>query len=449
MTRTVWRVLAVLLTLTFVAAACGGDDGGGGGGDEAASEEVTEADIDYEAIGLWDDGPCDESMPPLKLGLMTVFQSPIVSLEDQALALEASAEAFNARGGANGACIEVTTCDDGGNADQALDCVDTVDQAGVVATVNDQGTAGQADVSAAMADAGIPRVASNVSQDDWGDQNAYPMDASGTGVTFLLPQALINEDVTEIGLIRVDFAAASALVGLLSDVYESDGATFPYDVPVPGGTTDYTQFILGAQDAGVGGVVLALGENEAIQVVHAGQQLGTDLLIGSSLGTFSHSTVADLGDFSDQMVFLWSFPPATYDLPVYTALRQDLAASGEDSLQPANLKASPMRSWIGLYALLYMIRDAGMTDFTREGITQMLNQAQDVPMLDIFGGEDWTPDTDHPGIYQRAGTNHWATYTWDPDASAEDSGLEGNFVEASEISFDESLCESPFGAPTC
>jgi ABC-type branched-subunit amino acid transport system substrate-binding protein len=450
MTKTFWRVLAVLLAMTFVAVACSADDSGGGGDDdEAASATVTDTEIDYEGIGLWDDGPCDESMPPLKIGLSTTFQSPLISLEDQALALQASAEAFNQRGGANGACIEVTTCDDGANPDQALDCVQQMVDAGVVATVNDQGTAGQDEVSTAMAEAGIPRVAGNVTQDDWDDQNAYPLDASGTGVTFLLPQALINEDILDIGLIRVDLAAASALVGLLSDVYESDGATFPYDVPVPGGTTDYSQFILGAQDAGVGGVVLALGENEAIQVVRAGQQLDTDLVIGSSLGTFSHSTVADLGDFADQMVFLWSFPPATFDLPVYTALRQDLAASGEDSLQPANLKASPMRSWIGLYALLYILRDTGMTDFTGQAITQALNQAHDVPMLDIFGGEDWTPDTDHPGIYQRAGTNHWATYTWDADAPATDSGLEGNFVESSEISFDESLCGSPFGAPTC
>jgi ABC-type branched-subunit amino acid transport system substrate-binding protein len=448
MTRTVWRVLAVLLTLSFVAAACSSSDdgGGGGGGGEAASDEVTEAEIDYEALGLWDDGPCDEAMEPLKIGLMTVFQSPVVSLEDQAIALEASAEAFNARGGANGACIEVVTCDDGGVADQAMSCVRELDEAGVVATVNDQGTAGQADVSAAMAAAGIPRVASNVTNEDWGDQNAYPLDASGTGVTFLLPQALIDQDVSEIGLIRVDFAAASALVGLMGDLYEGD-ATFPYDVPVAAGSTDFSQFILGAQEEGVGAVALALGEQEAIQVVRAGQQLGTDLLIGSSLGTFPHTTVSELGDFADQMVFLWSFPPATVDVPVYTALRQDLAASGDDALQPANLKASPMRSWIGLYALLWMLRDTGATDFTREGMTQMLEQAEDVPMLDIFGGEDWTPDLDHPGVFQRAGTNHWATYRWDPEASAEDSDLEGNFVEASTFSFDEVLCDSPFGGP--
>ena len=223
-------------------------------------------------------------------------------------------------------------------------------------------------------------------------------------------------------------------------------ATFPYDVPVPGGTTDFTQFILGAQDAGADAVELALGEQEAVQIVKAGQQLNTELVIGSSLGTFSHKNIEDLADFSEQMVFMWSYPPATTDIPVYAALRQDLASTGEDSLQPENLKASPMRSWIGLYALLKMIRDAKMTTFTREGISAMLNEAEDVPMLDIFGGEDWTPSLDHPGIYKRAGTNHWATYKWDASAEAPD-GLEGNFVEVSKINFDEVLCGTIFGAP--
>lgn len=434
----------MVLAVALVAVACGGDDddSGSGGGNTTTTAG---APIDYKALGLWDDGPCDKAAPPLKVGLMTVFESPLISLKDQADALEAAATAFNKRGGANGSCIQVTVCDDGANADQALSCVRKVDQAGVVATINDQGTAGQAEVSAAMQQAKIPRVASNVTQDDWGDPNAYPLDASGTGVTFLMPEALIKAGVNKIGLVRVDLPQAGALVGLLSDAYKGK-ATFPYDAPVPAGTTDYSQFILGAQNKGVEGVALALGEQEAVQVLRAGQQLNTTLRIGSSLGTFSHKTVADFGDFAKQMDFIWSFPPATVDVPVYQVLRADLAASGEEALQPENLKASPMRSWIGLYALLKMIRDADMKDFTRDGITKMLKNAKDVPMLDIFGGENWTPNKDHPGLYKRAGTNHWATYQWDPDAAAPD-GLKGNFVEKAQISFDDVLCGTIFGAP--
>lgn len=447
MTKRIIRLMAVLMALSLVAAACG-SDGGGGGAAGDKTEQTTGgggAKIDYQSIGLWDDGPCDPKQPPLVIGLMTVFESPVLSLVDQAKALEASAKAFNARGGANGSCLEVHTCDDGGTLDQAVGCVRKLDQAGVVATVNDQGTAGQAEVSAAMAKAGIPRIASNVTNFDWGDPNAYPLDASGTGVTFLLPQALIEADVHDIGIVRVDNPGAGALLGLLKGLY-GDQAKFVSDVPVPGGTTDFTQFVLASQNQGAKGIFLALGEQEAVQVVRAAQQLGSKLVVGSSLGSFSHSSVTDLGDFAEQMVFLWSFPPASADLPAYTALRADLAASGEKALQPDNLKASPMRSWIGTYALIKMIRDAGMKDFTREGITQMLQSAKDVPMLDIFGGENWTPNTDHPGLFKRAGTNHWAVYEWDPKAKAPD-GMKGNFVEKSSISFDKVLCDSPFGAP--
>ena len=75
----------------------------------------------------------------------------------------------------------------------------------------------------------------------------------------------------------------------------------------------------------------------------------------------------------------------------------------------------------------------------------MLQAATDVPMLDIFGGEDWTPDRDHPGVFQRAGVNHYSVYRFDPEAAAAE-GLEGNFVEVGELNFDEVLCGSPFGA---
>ena len=216
-------------------------------------------------------------------------------------------------------------------------------------------------------------------------------------------------------------------------------------MPVPGGTTDFTQFILGAQSAGADSALDSRSGSRRPSRSSRQASRSVRPAVGSSLGTFSHQNVTDLGDFSDQMVFLWSYPPATVDLPVYERCGADLAASGDEALQPENLKTSPMRSWIALYALLKMIRDAKMTTFTREGITAMLAEAQDVPMLGIFGDEDWTPSVDHPGIFKRAGTNHFAVYRWDTDAKG--PGVEGNFVEQSTMSFDDVLCGSIFGAP--
>ena len=243
----------------------------------------------------------------------------MLSLKDQATALEASAKAFNARGGANGSCIVVTTCDDGANADQAIECMRKLDDAGVVATVNDTTTAGSGDVAWRWPAAKIPRVTPNLANEDWGDPNAYPLDASSTGVVLVLPQALIQEGIKKIGVIRVDLAAASALTGILKQIYGDDGATFPYDAPVPG-RYDRLQTVPPRRGPSRnGGVVLAIGEQEAVQVVKAGQQVSTQQVLGSALGTFSHKYVSGLGDFAEQMVFSWSYPPATADLPVYKA----------------------------------------------------------------------------------------------------------------------------------
>ena len=63
MSRTLLRMLAVLMALALVAAACGGDDDDDGGGDDGGDGGEPAEEIDYEAIGLWDDGPCDEAKP--------------------------------------------------------------------------------------------------------------------------------------------------------------------------------------------------------------------------------------------------------------------------------------------------------------------------------------------------------------------------------------------------
>jgi ABC-type branched-subunit amino acid transport system substrate-binding protein len=446
MARVTGRPLAALLALALVASACSGSDDGKSAAASSDGDHAAKTTVDYEALGLWDDGPCDESRPPLKVGLMTVFESPVLSLGVHATALEAAAEAFNARGGANGACIEVHTCDDKANPDQSLACVRELDDAGVVATINDQTTAGVAEVSAAMSDAGIPRIGTNVVPADWADPNAYPIDAAGIGGAFLFPKGLIDEGAKKIAMIRPDLAEASALIGLLRDLYQHDGVTLPVDLAVAAGTTDYSQYILSAEREGVDGVTLTVAEQEGFQLARAAEQLGSDLLLAASLGSFSHARVTELGDIAKQMVFVWSYPPATIDVPVYEVVRDDLAASGNDELQPDTLAATPMRSWIGLYALLKILRDAGTAEFTREGVTQLLDGAKDVPMLGMFGGENWTPALDHPGAFKRAGMNHWSIYRWDPDADAPGE-LDGNFVESSSIDFDEVLCGSPFGAP--
>ncbi|MFI5043277.1 MAG: ABC transporter substrate-binding protein [Acidimicrobiales bacterium] len=429
-------VLTVALALT--AGACADDEKG-------AIE--TGPKVDAKAVGLWDDGPCDTSLDPLIVGMQSTFESPILSAEDQALGLEASAVAFNARGGANGHCIEVVTCDEGADPNAAVDCVRTLDQAKVAVKVNDGSLAPGPEVGDAHAAAGIARFATGSGTPDLTDLNSYPIDAGGIGTTMVAPQGLVDQGVKKIASIRVDIPAASALIGIYEDIYAADGVEFVADIPVPAGTTDYSQFILAAEKAGAQGVIIGLGGQEAIQVLRAAQQLGTDLLISASLGTFHYADVASLGEFAERMVLNGSNVPATADVPVMDVLRSDLAASGEEALQPRNLKATPMRSWMGLYALLNIIRTSGTEDFSRANLTSLIKTSGPIDMLDLTA--DWTPDTKNPGTFPRTGNGHYAFYRWDPEA--EFDGSEGNFKQTSELNFNTLVCGSPIGAPaeTC
>ena len=423
------------------------DDGAAEPEDDGAetAEDSGDGGIDLVALGLWDDGPCDESLDTLHIGLTTVFATGVLTLVDQAQALEASAEAFNARGGANGHCIEVTNCDDNADPNQALECVRTMDQAGVAVTVNDSSTAAQPEVAAGFAAAGIPRFAISPNQADYPDTNAYPFDAGGLGTTIMMPQILLDEGITKMAMVRVDLPATAAIVpALFAPVFGDNGAEFVADSPVPAGTTDYSQFVLAAENAGAEGVVVALGGQEAIQLMNAARDLGSELVISGSLGTFPYSDIADLGDFASQIILNAAIPPATFDDPVVDLIAADLAASGIEELQRENLKSSPMRSWVGLYALLHILRDAGTTDFSRENINEVINAAEDIPMLGLMPS-DWTPSVNHPGIFTRTGTGDYSFYAWDP--TAEFDGNPGNFVLLSEGDFGETICDSPFGGP--
>ncbi len=432
-----FTVLAVALAL--VASACAGD------AKKATTEPVPK--VDAKSVGLWNDGPCNTSLPSLIVGMQTTFESGIITAEDQALALKASAVAFNARGGANGHCIRVITCDEGADPNQAVNCVRTLDQAKVAVKVNDSSIAPGPEVVEAHVAAGIPRFATSSGTPDLTDMNSYPIDAGGIGTTMVAPQGLVDQGVKKIASIRVDIPAASALIGIYNDIYSDDGVKFVADLPVPAGTTDYSQFILAAQEKGAEGIMLSLGGQEAVQVVRAAQQLGSDLPISASSGTFSYSDIAGLGDLGKKMVLNGSTVPATVDVPALKVLRADLAASGEKALKPRNLKATPMKSWIGLYALLAIIRHSGTEDFSRANLTSLIKSSGPIDMLGLTA--DWTPNTTNPGTFPRTGNGYYAFYKWDPHAEFE--GTKGNFVKSSELNFNDLVCGSSLGAPaaTC
>src|SRR3954468_7709163 len=126
------RGLALALAVTFVAAACGDDSGNSssattsGGGSSATSggggSAGTRAAPAKTSGLLTDNGPGKTDLPPYPVGIITVFESAVLTLIDQVTALDQSVKSFNARGGIGGHCMKLTTCDDKADVNKEVDC---------------------------------------------------------------------------------------------------------------------------------------------------------------------------------------------------------------------------------------------------------------------------------------------------------------------------------------
>ena len=383
------RLAGGICALVLAASACTEDSAGDAPAD---SDDSAAADIERSGL-LTDDGACDAELEPYPIGIMTVFESPILSLIDQVKAADASVAAFNGRGGIGGHCIELTTCDTGLDPNGELECARDFVNDGVVATVHDTTAANPTGVIETTEPAGLPRVGVAPGSEELNAANSYPIGGGSIGTTFMMLPPLARAGNTKIAMIHVDTPAIQALSGILQPMLDAYDAEITAMIPVPQGTTDYQQFILAAEDSGATGVMLALGEAEAIQVLGAAEQLSTDLTFSTSLGTFGQADAAALGDFGAQILFNSEVPPATgstEEWPILADVVLDLSASGEPELQRDQIKSSAVRSWLAVYALVQTVEQFGdPDDVSREAITAALESASDV---DLHGlAPAWTP----------------------------------------------------------
>ena len=362
--------------------------------------------------GLWDDGPCDDSLEPLTIGLTATFATAVFSAEANALALEASGEAFNQRGGANGHCIKVVTCDEEADPNVALECVRTLDEAGVAVTVNDSSSATPGpELGEAYQEAGIARFAISAATPDLSDPNSYPFDAGGIGTAMVMPQALVDEGITKVANIRVDLPAASAVIGLFQEVYADDGIDFVADIPVPAGTTDYSQFILAAEGRrGRGGRPPARWPGGG-----PGPPGGRAARIGP--GVLDQPRYAELRRAGGSgRLLLADHPQRLDDAGHDRRSRRPSARRRPGRLRRGGAPARDARGQpdalvVGLYALLTILRDAETEDFSRENITALIQASGPIDMLGLTA--DWTPNKDNPGAFPRTGNGSYTFWRWD------------------------------------
>ena len=244
MSRTLVRMLAVLLALTLVAAALRRRRRRAAAATTAATAASPPRRSTTRPSASGTTARATRRSSRCVVGLMTTFESPVDlprrpghSRWRRRPRRSTSAAAPTAR------ASRCTTCDDGANLDQARRLRPTSwTRPASMATVNDQGTAGQAEVSAGdrrrPASPGSPatsRTTTGATRTPTRSTRPAPARRS------CMPQALIDADATEIGIIRVDSAGAGAMQGLLERHLRGRRRDLRATTPrCPAGTTDFT-----------------------------------------------------------------------------------------------------------------------------------------------------------------------------------------------------------------
>ena len=355
-------------------------------------------------------GACDKSKTPVELGITTVLESPVLSLIDQVDAAKASVTAFNKNyDGVGGHCINLTVCDDKADPNAATACARKFVDSNIVATINDTSSFGTKDVATIFADGKLARVDISPNTDDLASPVAYAIGGGGVGTTFMMAPPLLKSGHKKLYMVGVDSPTIELLPKVMEPMIKSYGAEFVGLSKVAGGTTDFQQYILAAEDAGADGVMLPLGENEAVQVLRAAQQLGTKMDFSASLGTFGTADVASFGKFAKQIVFNAELPPITGDAsrwPILPTVIKDLSASGKKELQKDQIKSSPFRSWVAVYHFKTIMENFGDPDnITRESVITAMNTATDVDTFGLI--PPWSPNTTTPVLSFNRISNPW------------------------------------------
>ena len=338
-------------------------------------------------------GPCSKSKPVVEIGLITVFNSPVLHLKDQADAAVASVAAFNKRGGVGGHCLKLTTCDDHADPNTAADCARQMASSKVVATLNDTTSFGNQGVIDILTKANIPRFEVSPGLEDLSAPLSYAIGAGGVGTTFMMAPPLLKTGHKKIYIIGVDAPTIGVFPSLMTPMAKSYGGAIVGLSKVPGGTTDFQQFVIAAQDAGADSVILPLGDNEAIQVLQAAKQLNSKLDFSVSLGTFGKADIKQFGTFAKHMLFNAELPPVTASQKRWPILKQaiaDLSASGEPQLQKDKIKSSPFRSWVAVYHFVTLMGQNNPDNITRQSVIDALNAAKNVDTFGLI--PPWTPN---------------------------------------------------------
>ena len=242
--------------------------------EEAAAEEAEpeETTVEEEVAGPV---AADESLPPVRIGLLNQENDPVGSFPEIRLGLEGAVGYINTElGGIDGHPIELVTCLQN-SIPKAQECAQDLATSDLVSVINGvniwtfafdfYGTMGETPVIG-----GLPLFASDYDQANARYFNGGSVQVYSAAARFVAEELGAKKVAV---LVNQNPAATAALDSGLAPIFDSYGIEYEaIDVPIP--LTDAIPPVSQAEASGADLVMLLAAGNECVPVIRAANQLG-------------------------------------------------------------------------------------------------------------------------------------------------------------------------------
>jgi hypothetical protein len=288
----------------------------------------------------------------------------------------------------------------------------------MVATLASTILLSEADAYQLFEETGLPQIGAQVTQSAWNSPVSYEFSMGGVGTLLSDIPALKSVGVKKFVAMLPASAQSGAFTAFAAPLVENLGMEQLDLIQVPPTAVEFTQFVLKAQQDAEG-VALGLPGNVASQIIDAMDSLNSNLKPAASWGTFSQKAVTDMPeDIAKNFAFTDAVPPFVNSTPskwpIQEVMVEDFKASGKPNLERDSLNVEPAASWLAVYALVKVMRDAKATTVTRQTVKAAFDKAKDIPMFDLT--PPWTPSKQSTNaVFKGISNSHYWTGHWDPD----------------------------------
>jgi branched-chain amino acid transport system substrate-binding protein len=335
-----WLASAAAAALAL--AACGSSGGSGGTGSSTS-------------------GGAKATKSPVTIMLLVTLNTPANNEPEAVAGAQAAARAINADGGINGHPVNIVSCNDQFNANQATACARQAVSSHDLAVIPFSNFGSSFDPI--LTQAGIPSVANALSEPaDYEDPTAFPIEPGGTAEFMACVAELAATGHTRIaigdGATPIIAQVLDGVQDAVSIVKTPSGGSLSFAGRVnwPLTATDFSPYAEAVVQDNADGVVIVSTPQEDVSLASALNQLGVTEQKVALCNVQGDMPPSEMKDVSSGFELVGAYPSASSatSFPGIQKFQQQMkaaSAAGVANATPANYDESSLTGWLGVYAV--------------------------------------------------------------------------------------------------